>query len=83
MRASTMGFLSVPMLVAGSIALSGCGRSTSAPTVISYHQVGICETFETPNGAEEGKANEGFAIFKIETVDNTRYNDTSIQGAFM
>jgi hypothetical protein len=40
------------------------------PIIRSYLQ-----NFETPNGAEEAKANEGFAIFKIETVDNTRYND--------
>jgi hypothetical protein len=75
MKSSTMGFWSVPMLIAGSIALSGCGRSTSAPTTVAYHQVGICKTFETSNGKEEAKANEGFAIFKIESVDNTKYND--------
>jgi hypothetical protein len=75
MKTSTMRFLSVPMLVAGSVALSGCGRSTSAPTSFSYHQVGICKTYETTNGAEEAKPNEGFAIFKIESVDNTKYND--------
>jgi hypothetical protein len=75
MKPSTLCLLSVPVLVAGSLTLSGCGRSTSAPTVVSYHQVGICKTYETPSGAEEAKANEGFAIFKIETVDNSKYND--------
>jgi hypothetical protein len=75
MKTSTRCFLSVPMLVAGSLALSGCGRSTSAPTVVSYHQVGICKAYKTPNGAEEAKTNEAFAIFKIEAVDNTKYND--------
>jgi hypothetical protein len=75
MKTSTRCFLSVPMLVAGSLTLSGCGRSTSAPTVVSYHQVGICKAYETPSGKEEAKSNEGFAIFKIETVDNTKYND--------
>ena len=40
-----------------------------------YHQVGICKTYETPSGTEEAKANEGFAIFKIESVDNSKYND--------
>jgi len=62
------------MLVAGSVALSGCGRSTSAPTTVTYHQVGICNSYETANGTEQAKPNEGFAIFKIESVDNTKYN---------
>ncbi len=75
MKTSTRCFLSVPVLIAGSIALSGCGRSTSSPTTVSYHQVGICKSYETPNGVEQAKANEGFAIFKIEAVDNTKYND--------
>ena len=75
MKASTKCFLSVPMLVAGSIALSGCGRSASTPTTITYHQVGVCKTYETPSGAQQAKNNEGFAIFKIEFVDNTKYNN--------
>ena len=76
MKASTKCFLSVPMLVAGSIALSGCGRSASTPTTITYHQVGVCKTYETPSGAQQAKNNEGFAIFKIESVDNTKYNNS-------
>jgi hypothetical protein len=75
MKATTKCFLSVPMLVAGSIALSGCGRSASTPTTITYHQVGVCKTYETPSGAQQAKNNEGFAIFKIESVDNTKYNN--------
>ena len=75
MKTSTRCFLSVPVLIAGSIALSGCGRSTSSPTTVAYHQVGVCKTYETPSGVEQAKANEGFAIFKIEYVDNTKYND--------
>ena len=62
------------MLVAGSIALSGCGRSSSSPTNISYRQVGICKGYETPAGPIT--ANEGFAVFKIESVDNTKYGSS-------
>lgn len=68
--------LSVPLLIAGSVALSGCGRSTSAPTTITYHQVGICRSYLDLNGTEQkAKPDEGFAVFKIESVDNTKYND--------
>jgi len=70
MKASMLCFLSVPMLVAG---LSGCGRSSSNPTNISYRPVGICKGYETPAGPITAGANEGFAVFKIESVDNTKY----------
>ena len=74
MKTSTMCFLSVPMLVAGSIALSGCGRSSSNPTNISYRPVGICKGYETPDGPVTAGANKGFAVFKIQSVDNTKYD---------
>jgi hypothetical protein len=74
MKTSNINILSVPMFVAGSIALSGCGRSTTNPTTISYHQVGICKSYDTPTGVETSKADEGFAVFKIETIDNTKNN---------
>jgi hypothetical protein len=60
------------MLVAGSIALSGYGRS---PSNISYQQVGICKGYETPDGPITAGTNRGFAVFKIESVDNTKYDD--------
>jgi hypothetical protein len=74
MKTSTISILSVPLLAAGSIALSGCGRSTSAPTTITYHQVGICTGYQTQGTAEEkAGSNDGFAVFKIESIDNTKY----------
>jgi hypothetical protein len=75
MKTSNIAFLSVPLLVAGSIALSGCGqRSAKNPTKISYSEVGICKSYATPTGSENAKPKEGFAIFKIETVDNAKQN---------
>ena len=78
MKTSTIAILSVPMLVAGSIALSGCGkRSATNPTMISYTQVGICKSYATQSGDQEkAKPNEGFVIFKIETIDNAKQSDT-------
>ena len=78
MKTSNIAILSVPMLVAGSIALSGCGkRSAKNPTMISYSQVGVCKSYATLTGNEEkAKPNEGFVIFKIETVDNSKQSDT-------
>jgi len=63
------------MLAAASIALSGCGgqRSAANPTKVSYSQVGICKSYATLTGdVLKAKPNEGFAIFKIETVDNAK-----------
>jgi hypothetical protein len=63
----------IPIMVAGSIALSGCGgRSPSNPTIISYHQVGICKGYDT---GKHAKTDEGYAVFKIDTVDNTKTSD--------
>ena len=76
MKTSTKWFLSVPMLVAGSIALSGCGRGSSNPTNISYRPVGICKGYETPAGPIVAGTNKGFAVFKIESVDNTKYDSS-------
>jgi hypothetical protein len=74
MATQTKWFLSLPTLVAGSIALAGCGGpSSSNPTIISYRPVGLCKGYETPDGPVTAGANKGFAVFKIESVDNTKY----------
>src|ERR1700720_3157504 len=73
MKTSNKAILSVPILVAWSIALSGCGkRSATNPTMISYSQVGVCKSYAT----QKAKPNEGFVIFKIETIDNAKQSDT-------
>lgn len=66
------------VLIAGSIALSGCGRGTANPTAISYKQVGICKTYDTPSGPKTTRDGEGFAIFKVETIDNSRYSSVFV-----
>lgn len=76
MKTSNKCILSVSVLVLGSIALSGCGgRSASNPTTISYHQIGVCKSYATPTGTEAAKPNEAFAVFKVETIDNTKPNN--------
>ena len=69
MKLSKISILSVPLLAAGAIALSGCGKS-GAPTTITYRQIGICQSYET-SAVQHPKADEGFGIFKIESVDNS------------
>ncbi len=78
MKTSNIAILSIPMLVAGSIALSGCGkRSAANPTKISYSQIGVCKSYAAlPGNEQKAKPNEGFVIFKIETVDNAKQSDT-------
>jgi hypothetical protein len=73
MEASRLYFLSVPVLIAVAT-VSGCGGGSGQPTNISYRQVGICKGFEAASGPVTSKADEGYAIFKIETVDNTKSN---------
>ena len=69
MKLSKISILSVPLLAAGAIALSGCGKS-GAPTTITYRQIGICQSYET-SAVQHPKADEGFGVFKIESVDNS------------
>lgn len=63
------------MLIAGSVALSGCGRSAGTFTSIAYHQIGLCKGYETPSGPVSAGKNMGFAVFQVETVDNTKYEN--------
>ena len=73
METSRLYFLSVPVFIAVSM-LSGCGSGSGQPTNISYRQVGICKGFAAASGPVTSKADEGYAFFKIETVDNTKSN---------
>ena len=73
METSRLYFLAVPVLIAVSM-LSGCGRGSGQPTNISYRQVGICKSFVSASGPVTSKADEGYAFFKIQTVDNTKAN---------
>ena len=68
MRPSTRCILSISLLISGSIALPDAARSAA----ISYHQVGICKSYDTPAGPVTARSDEAFAIFKIEAVDNTK-----------
>jgi len=69
MKLSKTSILSVPLLAAGAIALSGCGKS-GTPTTITYRQIGICQSYET-SAVQHPKAGEGFGVFKIVSVDNS------------
>src|SRR5262245_2132980 len=74
MKTSHIAIWTVPLLAAGAIALSGCGqRSATNPTAISYDQVGGCKMWAEPTGFEQkARANELFAIFKIDSIDNSK-----------
>ena len=74
MKTSTIAIWTAPLLAAGAIALSGCGqRSATNPTTITYDQLGVCKSWTTSSGTEEKtRPNELFAIFKIESIDNSK-----------
>ena len=73
METPRLYFLSVPVLIAVSM-LSGCGKGSGQPTNISYRQVGVCKSYEGASGPVTLRADEGYAVFKIATVDNTKSN---------
>jgi hypothetical protein len=74
MKTTTIAIWTAPLLATGAIALSGCGqRSPTNPTTISYDQVGVCKMWAEPTGFEQkARANELFAIFKIDSIDNSK-----------
>lgn len=77
MKASKISVWTLPVLAAGSIVLSGCGgRSAANPTTISYQEAGICKSYVMPTSTAQAKPDEGFAVFKIETIDNTKQNSS-------
>ncbi len=61
----------------GWLAISGCGKRMNAnPTGISYSQIGVCKAWTSTGGMEaKAKPDEIYAVFKIETVDNTKPSD--------
>jgi len=61
--------------VAAMFALVGCSSRTSNPTNISYREVGICQSYETPDGVIAAGKNKGFAVFEIKSADNTKYDE--------
>src|ERR1700730_4606598 len=69
METPRLYFLAVPVLIAVSM-LSGCGSGSGQPTSIAYRQIGICKGYTAASGPVMSKADEGYATFKIETVDN-------------
>jgi len=73
MRQANRCILSVSLLLIGSIALSGCNQG---PVNISYRQVGICKGYDTAAAPVRARSDEAFAIFKVETVDNTKPSES-------
>ena len=73
METPRLYFLAVPVLIAVSM-LSGCGKGSGQPTNISYRQVGVCKGYEGASGPVTLRADDGYAVFKIETLDNTKSN---------
>ena len=69
---SNTSILSISLLISGSIALPDAARSAA----ISYHQVGICKSYDAPAGPVTARSDEAFAIFKIEAVDTTKPSES-------
>ena len=77
MKTSKFAIWTLLPLAAGATALSGCGRrGPDNPTTINYSQIGVCKMWAEPTGFEQkARANEVFAIFKIDAIDNSKPRD--------
>ena len=65
-------YYSMPFFGGLAAVLSGCTGSSTAPANIDYRQIGLCDTYTTPGGAQTSKPNEVYVIYKIVAVDNTK-----------
>jgi len=72
METSRLRLFSFSLIVTAAIALPGCDRGPASLANISYRQVGICKGYDTPTGPVKAVANEAFAIFRINAIDNTK-----------
>jgi hypothetical protein len=70
----SISYASLPCLGVLTAVLSGCSGSFEAPVSIDYRQIGFCNTYATPSGAQAARPNEVFVVYKIDTVDNTKRN---------
>jgi hypothetical protein len=53
--------------------LSGCEPGPSGSTVkIHYSQVGACNGYQSGSGVTSKRANQAFAVFRIESIDSTQ-----------
>lgn len=71
MSVSRVSVLSIPLLVAGFIALPGCGGPEPAVNIF-YRQIGLCKGYDTRDGRVATRPDEAFAVFKLEALDNTK-----------
>ncbi|SFK71721.1 hypothetical protein [Methylocapsa palsarum] len=71
MEMKRLTFLSIPLVVAASIVTFTSSQSIAAPVGISYRQIGLCKSYETAKETVHAPADQAFAIFKIEQIDNS------------
>lgn len=72
MKTSILCLLSAPFILGAAVAVSGCDKAPVAQTTITYRQVGLCKSYNTAKGPVSAPADQAFAIFKVESVDNTK-----------
>jgi hypothetical protein len=70
----SISYTSLPCLGVLTAVLSGCSGSFEAPVSIDYRQIGFCNAYAAPSGAQAARPNEVFVVYKIDTVDNTNRN---------
>jgi hypothetical protein len=71
MEKKRLTFLSLPLVAAVSLVVFGSSQGIAAPVGISYRQIGLCKSYETAKETVHAPADQAFAIFKIEEIDNS------------
>ena len=71
---SSILYTSLPCFGVLTTVLSGCSGGFDPPVSIDYRQIGFCNSYAAPGGAQAVRPNEVFIVYKIDAVDNTKRN---------
>jgi hypothetical protein len=67
-------YTSLPCVGVLTTVLSGCSGGFDPPVSIEYRQIGFCNSYAAPAGAQAVRPNEVYIVYKIDAVDNTKRN---------
>jgi hypothetical protein len=73
-RMRFISYASLPCAGVLAAVLYGCSGGFEAPVSVDYRQIGFCDSYAAPSGAQAARPNEVFIVYKIDTVDNTKRN---------
>jgi hypothetical protein len=83
MPSPRLRLLTAPLFVVWLASISACGRGLEDSVNIFYRQIGICKTYDTPDGPVTTRPDEAFVVFEIEAIDNLTGDTFNFEPSFV